>query len=230
MLKDILSAFKNISNEIALYQTNIYSLLYFSPLSSKRHSKKKTSITNRNPSPSKPSPVEKTEPKILVRTKGTKQTLEAKGIEKTREPNGDNKGVDVDEQPLDPEEEKKKQKKPKKKRFDRMKEKLEAQRVEEKRILEEKLAEEEKRYNEQKRIEEEKEKLKQERLSEVLQLDLGDYHEDLDDFDDDVFDDVFSENDISLSSIEEGDFDDLERESMGAIAKETRGRLTSLSN
>ena len=171
---------------------------------------------------------------MLVRVKATKQTLEAKGIEKTRETKGDDKGAGVDEQPLDPEEEKTKQKKPKKKRFerrfDRAKEKLEAQRAEEKRILEEKLAEEEKRYNEQKRKEEEKEKLKQERLSEVLQLDLGEYHEDLDDFDDDYFDDVFSQNDISLSSIEEGDFDDFERESMGAIAKETRGRLTSLSN
>ena len=204
--------------------------LYFSPLPSKRHSKKKTSIANRNPSPSKSSPVEKTEPKMIVRGKTTKQTLEAKGIEKTRETKGDNKGVGIDEQPLDPEEEKTKQKKPKKKRFDRMKEKLEAQRVEEKRILEEKLAEEEKRYNEQKRIEEEKEKLKQERLSEVLQLDFGDYHEDLDDFGDDVFHDVFSESDISLSAIEEGDFDDFEKESMEAIAKETRGRLTSMSN
>ena len=69
--------------------------MYFSPLPSKRHSKKKTSITNRNPAPSKPSPVEKTETKILVRAKATKQTLEAKGIEKSRETNGDGKGEEV---------------------------------------------------------------------------------------------------------------------------------------
>ena len=107
--------------------------------------------------------------------------------------------------------------------------KLEEQAAEENRKKWKRLAEEEKIYQEQKRIDEEKNRIREEALSDLMKLNIGDYQEE----DDDVFDEedeLSSDSDISLWEIDEKDLYAFEKESIGEITKEIRGRLSSMSN
>ena len=156
----------------------------------------------------------------------TKPSVGGKELHKSEE----GSTCESEEQSEKPEEDtKEKLKKAKQQKWNVIKKQLEEQAAEEKQRRDERLAEEEKLYQEKKKIDEEKQRIREETLADLLNLDIGDYQEE----DDNVFDeeDEFSsDSDFSLSPVDEADFYAFEKENIGEITREMRGRLSSMSN